>query len=85
LLKLDHKKDLPEAFNIGRKERDMLIDLVKQLAETKGDASVTWTIERLWIDERFSDNLRAMSIFLLGYAKCLQDMRGGETEWKKSF
>ena len=68
MLKLLHNKDLPEAFNISLTELNMLEELIAQVADTKGDVQkVTWVVERLWIDERFSDNLRAYAIFKLGY------------------
>jgi hypothetical protein len=74
LLYLKHEKDIPEAFNLTQLETDMLVELIAQVAETNGDlAKVTWALERLWIDERFSDNLRVYAIFKLGYAYALQN------------
>lgn len=78
MLKLRHDLDLPAAFNATDAEIDMLNELIAQIAETKGTAKVTWAMQRLWIDERFSDNLKAMAIFLLGYSYCLQALKGGE-------
>ena len=75
MLKLLHNKDLPEAFNVSASEKDMLVELIAQVAETKGVAKVTWAMERLWIDERFSDNLRAMALFLLGYTYAKDERR----------
>jgi len=76
LLYLKHEKDIPEAFNLTQLETDMLVELIAQVAESKGEIQkVTWAIERLWLDERFSDNLRAWGIFMLGYTYCLQDER----------
>jgi hypothetical protein len=75
MLHLLHDKDLPEAFNVSKEEKETLIELVTQLVNTKGKASTSWTIERLWIDERFSDNLKAMAIFLLGYSYAIAERR----------
>lgn len=76
MLKLLHEKDVPAAFNISKAERIMLVELIAQVAEAKGGSSqVSWAIERLWIDERFSDNLRAFAIFMLGYSYAIQDER----------
>ena len=75
MLKLLHNKHLPEAFNITLADRTMLDELIAQIAETRGQSSITWAIERLWIDERFSDNLKAMAIFMLGYSYALQNER----------
>ena len=75
MLKLLHNKYLPEAFNITLEEKNMLDELIAQIAETRGQSSITWAIERLWIDERFSDNLKAMAIFMLGYSYALQNER----------
>ncbi len=76
MLHLNHNDKIPEAFNVTDAEKDMLVELIAQVAETKGGYSrLTWAIERLWIDERFSDNLRAMAIFMLGVAYALQDER----------
>ena len=73
MLRLLHNDDLEASFNLTQTEKDMLVELIAQVAETKGDVQkVTWTLERLWIDERFSDNLRVYSIFKLGYAYALQ-------------
>jgi|WetSurMetagenome_2_1015567.scaffolds.fasta_scaffold1543875_2 hypothetical protein len=68
MLNLLHNKQLPEAFNITEEERRILIELINQVVQNKGVTTLTWAIERVWIDERFSDNLRAYSMFLLGYA-----------------
>ena len=74
MLKLLHNKSLEEAFDLTQAEKDMLVELIAQVAETNGDlAKVTWALERLWIDERFSDNLRVYAIFKLGYAYALQN------------
>lgn len=75
MLHLKHNEKLPEAFNVSDAEKDMLVELIAQVAETKGESKVTWAIERLWIDERFSDNLRAMAIFVLGVSYGLQNRR----------
>lgn len=83
MLNLNHNEELPTAFNVSEAEKDMLFELIAQVAETKGVSKVTWAMQRLWIDERFSDNLKAMALFLLGYTYCLQNGREGEEEWKK--
>ena len=82
MLHLSHDKPLPDAFNVSKEEREKLIELIIQLMTTKGkSATTTWLIERLWIDEQFSDNLKAMAIYLLGYSQG-QVEKGGET-WMK--
>jgi hypothetical protein len=79
MLKFDNTKRIPEAFNLTTEEVKLLHEVTSQLATTKGESTITWAMERLWIDERFSDNLKAVSIYLLGYTKCLQDiLEGGE-------
>lgn len=75
MLRLLHDKDLPEAFNVSPQEKDMLVELVTQLIASKEKTTISWAVERLWIDERFSDNLRAMAIFVLGYTYALQNER----------
>ena len=82
MLNLRHDQDLPQAFNVTDAEKDLLHELIAQVAKAKGTSKVTWAIQRLWIDERFSDNLRAMALFLLGYSYAIQSEKGGE-EWKK--
>ena len=77
MLRLLHDKDLPEAFNVTTDERHMLIELIKELIRTRKKTSTTWIVERLWIDERFSDNLRAMAIFLLGYTYAYEHRKEG--------
>jgi hypothetical protein len=81
MLHLLHDKNLPEAFNVSKEEKDTLTELLAQLVRTKGVASATWTIERLWIDEQFSDNLKAMAIFMLGYSYAVNERgkNGGDS------
>lgn len=75
MLNLKHNESFPEAFNVSDEEKDLLLELVAQIAETKGESQATWAIQRLWIDERFSDNLKAMAIFMLGYSYAIQTER----------
>lgn len=75
MLRLLHDKELPDAFNVAPEEKDMLIETINKLVQSKTVYSTTWAIERIWIDERFSDNLKAMAIFLLGYSYAKQHGR----------
>ena len=76
MLNLRHDQNLPQAFNVTDAEIDLLHELIAQVAKAKGTSKVTWAIQRLWIDERFSDNLRAMALFLLGYSYAIQKWEG---------
>lgn len=69
MLKMRHEEDLPKAFNVPPEELKRFVDLVTQLEKAKNGSAVTsWVVERIWIDETFSDNLKALAIFLLGYS-----------------
>lgn len=64
MVKFNHNESLiGKAFNISTKD-EMLID---ELLEThRGWSCVTWIIQRVWIDERLSDNAKCLFIFNVG-------------------
>ena len=77
MLSFQHEKTIPDAFNIDSKEMDEFIATMGKIAQHKREAPITWAVERIWIDENFSDNLKAYAIFQLGYVHCLQKLMGG--------
>lgn len=55
---------LKDAFKITQEESEVFEELMQQL--NNKSTTVSWTIQRVWIDERLSDNARAYAIFTLG-------------------
>jgi len=72
----DRERDLRASFNLSGADQNVLKEF-KQLQSP--NATVTWWVRRIWIDERASDNLRCYLIFQLGRAYQAEvGRRGGD-------
>ena len=81
MLRMLHDKNLSGAFNVSEEETSIILELTKQMTNNTGIGCLSKVIERYWIDERLSDNARALAIFTLGYTYALQTER--RNTWKK--
>ena len=63
MVKFKHNKLLiEEAFNISPDDKK----LINKITDIIGITTITWLIQRTWIDERLSDNAKCYLIFCLG-------------------
>ncbi len=57
---------LKDAFKITQEESDLFDEIMQQLKLPEKNRPVSFVIQRLWIDERLSDNAKAYAIFTVG-------------------
>ena len=57
---------LTDAFKITQKDNEVFEEIMAQMKLPDKNLPVSWVIQRLWIDERLSDNARAYAIFTVG-------------------
>ncbi len=64
MVKFVHRESLlVDAVNLSRDDRKRCNNFLDTLI---GDRSVTWCMERVWIDEQLSDNAKCHLLFTLG-------------------
>lgn len=58
------KKNLKEALGITEEEDNVIDELLDLFNEKR--LKVSWVLQRVWVDERLSDNAKCFAIFSLG-------------------
>ncbi len=75
MVKFDHDLSaIPDAFNMSKAETKKVFKMFKWLTKVKPVRPLTWTLQRIWIDETISDNAKCFLIFALGraYQDCVR-------------
>lgn len=67
MINFNHNADsIKEAFKVTPEEDAIFDEIMEQMDGNHMAAPVSWIAQRLWLDERFSDNAKVYVIFTLG-------------------